>query len=75
MNINVELTEEERDALSWILGAGMGLAIQMDMPRLAKAGIRVTNKLFVNSSDFTPYDENSFDPSNPRFPFKQVPSV
>jgi hypothetical protein len=72
MRIDVELTEEERDALLWLMGAGTSGAVQHDMPNVAKAGIRVLNKMFADSPEYTPYDEASFDETNPKFPFRRV---
>lgn len=72
MTINVELTEEERDALLFLLGSGTGNAVQLQMFGVAKAGIRILNKMFADSPDYIPYDENSLDSTSLMFPFKRV---
>lgn len=72
MKINVELTDEERDALLFLLGSGTATAVQMQLFGIAKSGIRVLNKIFADSPDYTPYDENSLDSTSWMFPFKRV---
>lgn len=71
MKIDVELTDEERDALLWLLGAGMAGAIRFKMWNNAKLGIHLLNLFFADSPDYTPYDETSFNPEN-LFPFERV---
>ena len=70
MIIQADLTEEEEEALCFLLGLATGQAVRLDQ-KLTINAVRITNKLLANSPNFVPYDEKSFDPSIMGFPFRR----
>lgn len=66
MKIDCELTQEETDALTFLMGFAMGTALRdLKSPYLAKMSLRLINKLCAQSPHYTPYEEISLDPDTP----------
>ncbi len=73
MKIDCELTDEEKGALAMMMGMATGLAAfhNGDMA-LARVIVRMMNKIYALSPDYIPYDESTFNPNSPGFPFKRI---
>jgi hypothetical protein len=63
MKIEAELTPEESKALLFVMGYATGVIItNLGDEELAKACVRISNKLFANYPNYVPYEENSVLP-------------
>jgi hypothetical protein len=70
-HIDIDLTEDEHDLLTFVLGVGTAFAAAHFGEEIAKAVVKLTNKIYANNPNYTPYDPESFDPSKP-MPFSYM---